>query len=88
MSTWTSAQEYELSEENLRLLLDNKIAAIRIRGFATPEECTRFAAAAKRGNMQYYNVADRIGYIGLAQYQYRWTKTKQEFLHGADRAFA
>jgi len=68
MSTWTSAQEYELTEENLRLLLDNKIAAIRIRDFASPEECARFATAAKRGNMQYYNVSDRIGFIGLAQY--------------------
>ena len=47
MSTWTSAQEYELTEENLRLLLDNKIAAIRIRGFATPKECARFAAAGR-----------------------------------------
>ena len=63
MSTWTSAQEYELTEENLRLLLDNKIAAIRIRGFATPKECARFAAAAKKGNIQYYNVSDRIGFI-------------------------
>lgn len=88
MSTWTSAQEYELTEENLRLLLDNKIPAIRIRGFATSEECTRFAAAAKQGNMQYYNVSDRIGYIGLAQYQYRWTKTKQEFLDDTVKAQA
>jgi len=88
MSTWTSAQEYELTEENLRLLLDNKIAAIRIRDFASPEECARFATAAKRGNMQYYNVSDRIGFIGLAQYQYRWTKTKDEFLDDAVKAQA
>lgn len=88
MSTWTSAREYELTEENLRLLLDNKIAAIRIPGFASPDECIRFTAAAKQGNMQYYNVSDRIGFIGLAQYQYRWTKTKQEFLDDAVKAQA
>ena len=88
MATWTSAQEHELTEENLRLLLDNKIAAIRIRGFATLDECARFATAAKQGNIQFYNVSDRIGYIGLAQYQYRWTKTKQEFLDDAVKAQA
>ena len=86
MSTWTSTLEHELTEENLRLLFDNRIPAIRIRGFATPDECSRFAAAAKNGNMQYYNVSDRIGYIGLAQYQYRWTKTKQEFLDDTIKA--
>lgn len=88
MSTWTSAQEYELTEENLHLLLDNKIAAIRIRNFASPEECARFASASKRGNIQYYNVSDRIGFIGLAQYQYRWSKTKDEFLNDAAKAQA
>lgn len=87
-STWTHAQEFPLNEENLRLLIDNKIAAIRIPAFATPEECHDFAAAAKRGNMQYYNVADRIGYIGLAQYQYRWNRTKAEFLADVPKARA
>jgi len=86
--TWTSAREHELTQENLKLLLDNRIAAIRIPGFASPDECRRFAAAAKNGNMQYYNVSDRIGYIGLAQYQYRWTKTKEEFLADVPKARA
>ena len=72
-ATWTSAQEHPLTTENLARLLDNRIAAIRVPGFATPQECVAFAAAAKQGRMQYNNVADRIGYIGLAQYQYRWT---------------
>ncbi|MGO4394270.1 hypothetical protein AB4Z46_23170 [Variovorax sp. M-6] len=86
--TWISVQEHALTEDNLRLLLDNKIAAIRIPGFASPSECRSFAAAAKNGNMQYYNVSDRIGYIGLAQYQYRWTKTKEEFLADVPKARA
>lgn len=87
-ATWTSAEEHPLTAQNLRLLLDNKIAAIRIKGFATPDECSRFAAAAKQGNMQYYNVADRIGYIGLAQYQYRWNRSKEEFLADVPKARA
>jgi hypothetical protein len=88
MSTWTTDQEHELTQENLALLFDNRIPAIRIRGFASAAECASFAAAAKKGRMQYYNVSDRIGYIGLAQYQYRWTKTKVEFLDDAERARA
>lgn len=87
-ATWQSDKEHELTCENLKLLLDNQIPAIRIKGFATPNECRAFSEAAKRGNMQYYNVADRIGYIGLAQYQYRWTKTKAEFLADAAKAQA
>ena len=87
-ATWTSAEEHPLTTENLRLLLDNRIAAIRIKGFATPDECRRFAAAAKQGNVQYYNVADRIGYIGLAQFQYRWNRSKAEFLADVPKARA
>ncbi|HET8746413.1 MAG TPA: hypothetical protein VFM98_12465 [Ramlibacter sp.] len=86
--TWESTAEHELTRENLALLLDNRISAIRIRGFATPAECAGFAAAAKKGRMQYYNVSDRIGYIGLAQYQYRWNRTKEEFLADVPQARA
>lgn len=88
MTTWTSDQEHELTQENLRLLFDNKIPAIRIPQFATRQECEAFAAAASQGNMQYYNVSERIGFIGMAQYQYRWTKTKEEFLADVPKAQA
>jgi hypothetical protein len=87
-TTWQDLVEHELTTENLRLLLDNRIPAIRIRGFATPEECAAFAKAAKQGRIQYYNVSDRIGYIGMAQYQYRWNRTKQEFLDDVPQAWA
>lgn len=88
MTTWTDRVEHTLTRENLALLLDNTIPAIRVPGFATAAECTAFASAAKAGRMQYYNVSDRIGYIGLAQYQYRWTKTKAEFLADVAQAQA
>jgi hypothetical protein len=87
-ATWMNTGEHELTTENLRLLLDNRIAAIRIPRFATPQECAAFSAAAKQGNMQYYNVSERIGYIGMAQYQYRWTRTKAEFLADVPKADA
>lgn len=88
MGTWIDGSEHVLTTENLTLLLDNRIPAIRVPAFASPEECRAFAAAAKAGRMQFYNVADRIGYIGLAQYQYRWTRTREEFLADVPQAQA
>ena len=79
MSSWLDTAERPLDAANLALLLDNKIAAIRIPGFASADECARFAHAAKHGALQYYKVREKIGYIGLAQYQYRWDKTKADF---------
>lgn len=77
--TWTATGEFDLSTENLRLLLDNRIPVIRIPGFATPEECASFVAAARSGHIQYYSVATKIGYIGMAQYEYRWGRPKEDF---------
>lgn len=84
--TWTATDERPLTQENLRLLLDNRIATIRIPGFASPEECESFTAAARAGNIQYYSVAKRIGYIGLAQYEYRWGRPKEEFFAAVPQA--
>ena len=88
MGTWIDGAEHALTAESLALLLDNKIPAIRVPAFATPAECAAFSVAAKAGRMQYYNVADRIGYIGLAQYQYRWSRTRDEFLADVPQAQA
>lgn len=88
MSTWTDCAEHALTAINLERLLDNTIAAIRVPAFATAGECAAFSSAAKSGPMQFYDVADHIGYIGLAQYQYRWNKTKQAFLGDVPKAQA
>lgn len=84
--TWTAAGEYELTRENLQLLLDNRIPVIRIRGFATPQECASFTEAARAGNIKYYSVAKRIGYIGMAQYEYRWGRPKEDFFAAVPEA--
>ncbi|MES2911800.1 MAG: hypothetical protein V4718_10450 [Pseudomonadota bacterium] len=83
--TWTNLDEHPLTRENLRLLLDNRIAAIRIKGFATPQECAVFVAAAKQVQLKYYSVG-KIGYIGLAQYEYRWDRPKEDYFHDAFQA--
>jgi len=78
-ATWADAAEHRLDTRSLGLLLDNRIAAIRIPGFATAQECRGFAQAARAGRMKYYSVGGRIGYIGLAQYEYRWNRPKGDY---------
>lgn len=86
MSTWTSNEEHALTRENLALLLENKIPAIRIKGFATPAECQAFVESVKQGNIKYYNVQKKIGYIGMAQYEYRWDRPKAEYFEDVKAA--
>lgn len=88
MATWTSLREHSLTRESLEALLNNKIPAIRIKGFATTEECTAFTQSAKQGNIKYYNVAKRIGYIGMAQYEYRWDRPKSDYFDAVKLANA
>jgi hypothetical protein len=87
-ATWTDLDEHDLTPDSLAALLANKIPAIRIRNFATPGECSGFAAAAKAGNMKYYSVAKRIGYIGMAQYEYRWNRPMSDFFDAVPAATA
>ena len=77
--TWTDTSEHPLTRESFEALLHNRIPAIRIPGFASPDECERFSAAVKAGPMKYYSVAKRIGYIGMAQYEYRWNTPKERY---------
>jgi hypothetical protein len=86
--TWTESGEFDLTTANLQRLLDNRIPVIRIRGFATPEECASFTAAARSGNIKYYSVATKIGYIGQAQYEYRWGRPKEDFFAAVSAANA
>ncbi len=84
--TWVDQREHALTRESLALLLDNRIPAIRIPGFASPEECRVFAEVAKQGNMKFYSISKRVGYIGLAQYEYRWDRPKEDYFRDAAKA--
>lgn len=86
MATWKTDGEHDLTAENLVALMNNEIPAIRIRGFATPEECAAFSAAAKAGNVKYYSVARKIGYIGQAQYEFRWNPDKSQYFKAVEAA--
>ena len=72
MSAWREKGEHGLSRDSLTALLANEIPAIRIEGFANAKECADFAAAMRLGNQRTYGVDRPIGYIGMAQYEFRW----------------
>ena len=36
---WGKKQEYPLTTESLKMLLENRIPLIRLQEFATPQEC-------------------------------------------------
>lgn len=78
---WVGHEEPGLSATNLEALFDNRIPALRVRGFATADECQSFAAAIGEVGMQHvYNFANaknetlsdyQTGYIGLTHYNFR-----------------
>jgi len=85
-ATWVTLEEAPLTRESLAALLENRIPAIRIRGFADGAECAAFARAARAGPIKYYSVTPPVGYIGMAQYEYRWDRPKADYFHAVAAA--
>ena len=86
MTEWKSTEEAPLTAETLQAVFDNEIPVIRIRDFCSPEECRAFLKAVEKGRMQYYELAP-VGYIGMAQVEYRWGHQKAEYFEAAERAW-
>ncbi len=80
-ATWVTLEEAPLTHESLAALLENRIPAIRLRGFASSAECIAFARAARAGPIKYYSVTPPVGYIGMAQYEYRWDRPRADYFH-------
>lgn len=83
---WSNRAEAELSRKSLAALLADEIPAIRIRNFASRDECAAFAEAVRSSGLKFYSVARRIGYIGMAQYEYRWNRPKEDFFRDVSAA--
>ncbi|MBM3504251.1 MAG: hypothetical protein FJX65_10290 [Alphaproteobacteria bacterium] len=83
---WQRREELPFTKENFAALLDNEIPALRIRGFASQAECKQFIGAMDGANMQYYRLAP-VGYIGTAQVEYRWGKSKADYFEACARAW-
>lgn len=86
LGTWTQVGESALTKDTLNALLRNEIAAIRIPNFATLAECTGFAKAVEDTDYKFYSVAKKVGYIGLAQIEYRWNRPKADYFKDAATA--
>lgn len=86
-ATWKKLEEAPLTAESLQAVLNNEIPALRIPNFATAEECDAFAAAVETVGYKFYSVARKIGYIGLAQYEYRWDRPKSDYFRDASLAY-
>jgi hypothetical protein len=94
---WKSNDEPELSRETLLALLNDEIPAIRVRGFATSDECASVVEAIRDVGMQHvyhFKSADgdalsdvTTGYIGLTHYNYRH-KPKSAYFDAVPDAYA
>ena len=85
---WRERREYPLTTDSLSDLLANKIPAIRVKNFANADECARFAIAMRSGARKEYGVDRPIGYIGMAQYEFRWSRSKKDYFDAVPKAFA
>lgn len=84
---WDAMAEYSLTRENLQALLENRIPAIRIRGFANAEECAAFKKAMETANLKSYKLARPVQYIGMAQVEYRWDGSKEDYFRDVVSAY-
>ena len=87
MTPWHTTAEQPLSADSLGAVFDNEVPVVRIKAFCPPEECRAFSAAIAKGRMQTYRLAP-VGYIGMAQVEYRWGHQKSEYFEAAARAWA
>ncbi len=76
---WAHSAEEALSRDSLAALFHNEIPAIRIKDFASRAECSAFAKAVRAAPIRYYSVMPPVGYIGMAQYEYRWNQPKEKY---------
>jgi hypothetical protein len=92
-SPWRHHDEPELTRETLDALFDNHIPCIRIKGFATADECRAFVDAmdAVGLNKEYQVASPSVRalpkYIGVPQFEYR-KKTKAAYFAEVEASFA
>jgi len=90
---WLARDEPGLARETLDALFENRIPCIRVRGFATPEECRAFVAAMDAvGLNKEYQVASASvrsvpKYIGVPQFEYR-KKSKDAYFAEVESSYA
>lgn len=68
---WERKQEYPLTAESLRKLIENRIPIIRIKDFATAEECEMLCVQSQLLNFNAYeDVTPKIEKVGITVFEY------------------
>ena len=97
MVTWQSNEAYPLSAESLDYLFSNRIPAIRVPEFATPEECRAFAKGLRNCDLRVVKGAtehsapsfdaQKIAFVGLTQFEFKY-KPIEDYLDAAEASRA
>lgn len=87
-TAWETTEELPLNAESLTMLFENRIPALRIKQFATPEECEALVVQAHLlGFDSYQEVSPRIDRIGITVFEYNKVG-KDEYFRAVNRANA
>lgn len=97
MGAWHASEAQPLSAESLDDLFANRIPAIRIPAFATPDECRAFASGLRQCDLRVVKgatdhaapsfEAQKIAFIGLTQFEFKY-RPVEDYLDAADAARA
>ncbi len=83
---WDNKQENPLTTESLRMLLENRIPLIRLKEFATPQECEMLVAQTQLFNFDcYQDVNPKIERIGITAFEYNRI-SKAAYFEAVERA--
>lgn len=83
---WEKKQEYPLTTESLKMLLEHRIPLIRLKDFATPEECEMLYAQSQLLNFNaYQDVTPKIEKVGITVFEYN-TISKANYFQGVEQA--
>ncbi|BAT53524.1 hypothetical protein NOS3756_24850 [Nostoc sp. NIES-3756] len=83
---WEKNQEYPLTAESLRKLIEHRIPLIRIKDFATPEECEMLYAQSQSLVFNAYeDVTPKIEKVGITVFEYN-SVSKANYFQEVERA--
>ncbi|QLE41854.1 hypothetical protein FD723_16470 [Nostoc sp. C052] len=85
-SMWDNKQEYPFTKESLKMLLEQRIPLIRLKEFATPQECEMLYTQSQLLNFDaYQDVSPKIEKIGITVFEYN-SIGKADYFKEVERA--
>ncbi len=85
-TAWDKKQEFPLTAEFLKMLLEQRIPLIRLKDFATPEECEMLYAQTQLLNFNaYQDVSPKIEKVGITVFEYN-SISKADYFKEVERA--